>query len=174
MSNPTLSADAFKRAQAIHLDNVKTRKRAFATITESIEDAVRRIKQRVTTQPAESNPNEEHEKDFALIARSMLNMACVYKDNENLYNENFQYKLKQLRAEALCKAAEKRELEAKLREPEYIHQLDNYRVQLTICQEALEDAKKRVKILEASIESMRMSDERMKSMRAEILKQHAV
>lgn len=164
MSNNTLSTDAFKRAQNIHLDNVKTRKRAFATIAESIEDAVERIKKRVVT-------DDEQDKDFALIQRSMMNMACVYKDNENLYNENFQYKLKQIRADLLCKAAEKRELETKLKEPEYIHQLDTYRIQLAVCQQALEDTKKRETILEASIKSLQMSDERMKSMRAEILKQ---
>jgi hypothetical protein len=73
-----------------------TRKRAFTTMMETMENSVVKVRKMIRIDP-------ECEDEFHNIAKSMANMACVYKENEHMHRVVVQHKVRDLRTKALMK-----------------------------------------------------------------------
>lgn len=157
--------ESLQKAQMIHQKNIFTRKRAFATIAESINDAATRIRQRFS-----APIDKENEDDIQLIQRTVLHLGCIYKDSEAQYNENFHLRIKRARMQETIDTLKKENIALSLKETDLKHHLDNKIIRERVLVQELEDTKKRNTLLEKSVEAFQRNDECYSIMRSEILK----
>ena len=155
--------------EVTHNKNLAVRKRAYATIAETMEEALREIRKRIKSDP-------ECDEACSKMSRSLMNMNCIYKENEFLYNHVYDSKVRDLRSKAMIgnfrKSMEKMQstvVTARMKEMEATQRVENALLQTQMYQERLEEVKKRELLLERTIESMIANERRLNEMVSSML-----